>query len=210
MEKGTTHYPDFNVLDSVKEWDPVTADVVLKRLGPFPPLKYLSDEEEPKLRVICKHLMYDNRDEIFDWVIHFIDTRLNDKMGEYQRSSKAPPEHILVREGLKAIDELARKLYGTDFLSIGVQEQFDIIASLQVGEAAEIPQWSQIPQKDLFDKLLVLTVAPYYSHPTIWSEIGYGGPAHPRGYYRLEIGLADPWEAVRKREGNKGDDDGGE
>ncbi|WP_408955774.1 gluconate 2-dehydrogenase subunit 3 family protein [Natroniella sp. ANB-PHB2] len=208
MIKRNTYYPDYNVLDEIEEWDPVTADAVLKRLGPFSALKFLTGDEEQRLRVICKHLVYDNRDDIFDWVIHFIDQRLADEKGEYQRSPDAPPEKILVREGLKAIDKLAKKLYGGEFLSIGVEKQFDILASLQVGKAVSIPEWSTIPQKDLFDKLLVLTVAPYYSHPTIWSEIGYGGPAHPRGYYRIELGLADPWEAQRKHLTDKEEENG--
>ncbi|MCK8817135.1 gluconate 2-dehydrogenase subunit 3 family protein [Natroniella sulfidigena] len=208
MIERNTYYPDYDVLDQIEEWDPVTADAVLKRLGPFPALEFLTGDEEQRLRVICKHLVYDNRDDIFDWVIHFIDQTLADEKGEYQRSPDAPPEKILVREGLKAIDKLAQKLYGNDFLSIDVKEQFDILASLQVGKAASIPEWSTIPQKDLFDKLLVLTVAPYYSHPTIWSEIGYGGPAHPRGYYRIELGLADPWEAQRKDVTEKEEDNG--
>ncbi|MCK8827642.1 gluconate 2-dehydrogenase subunit 3 family protein [Natroniella acetigena] len=208
MVEGKTYYPDYDVLDSIEEWDPVTADAVLKRLGPFPALKFLTADEEQKLRVITKHLVYDHRDEIFDWVIHFIDQRLDDEKGEYQRSPDAPPEKILIREGLQAIDKLAEKLYNEDFLSLEVEEQFEILASLQVGKAASIPEWSTIPQQDLFDKLLILTVAPYYSHPTIWSEIGYGGPAHPRGYYRIELGLADPWEAQRKDATDKEEENG--
>ena len=28
-------------------------------------------------------------------------------------------------------------------------------------------------------------VGAYYAHPAAWSEIGWGGPASPRGYVRL-------------------------
>ncbi|MEJ6951606.1 gluconate 2-dehydrogenase subunit 3 family protein [Natronospora cellulosivora (SeqCode)] len=198
-----TYYPDFDVLNSIKEWDPTTADVVLKRLGPFPPLKFLRGEEEMRLRVIAKHLVYDTRDDIFNWVIHFIDNRLNEGIGEYQREPDAPSEDILVREGLIAIDNLSYKIHQKDFLNIGIKDQFKILSDLQVGKAASIPDWSKIPQKQLFDKLLILTVSGYYSHPTVWSEMGYGGPAYPRGYYRIEFGLTDPWEAVRRNEGDK-------
>ena len=37
-------------------------------------------------------------------------------------------------------------------------------------------------------------VTAYYSHPWAWDEIGFGGPAYPRGYMRLENGLPEPWE----------------
>ena len=205
VEMLNTYYPDYDVLDLKEEWDPVTVDVVLKRLGPFPALKFLKDHEEPKLRVIAKHLVYDHRDDIFDWVIHFIDQRLNNELGEYQRKPDAPPEKILIREGLQALDTLSQKLHNQNFLEAGTKEQFEMLSSLQLEQAASIPEWSAIPQKDFFDKLLLLTVSAYYSHPTIWSEMGYGGPAHPRGYYRLELGIRDPWEAERKKEEKNGE-----
>ena len=30
----------------------------------------------------------------------------------------------------------------------------------------------------------------FYSHPWAWNEIGFGGPAYPRGYARLGPGSA--------------------
>jgi hypothetical protein len=44
--------------------------------------------------------------------------------------------------------------------------------------------------------VLVKTVAGYYySHPAAWSEVGFGGPASPRGYVRIGFNTRDPWEA---------------
>jgi len=31
-------------------------------------------------------------------------------------------------------------------------------------------------------------LAAFYSHPWAWNEIGFGGPAYPRGYIRLGQG----------------------
>jgi hypothetical protein len=42
-------------------------------------------------------------------------------------------------------------------------------------------------------------VSAYYSHPWAWDEIGFGGPAYPRGYMRLENGLPEPWEVNESR-----------
>jgi hypothetical protein len=47
-----------------------------------------------------------------------------------------------------------------------------------------------------FSELLLKDVIEvYYSHPAAWSEIGFGGPASPRGYARLGFDQHDPWEA---------------
>ena len=39
-------------------------------------------------------------------------------------------------------------------------------------------------------------VYAYYAHPTAWNEIGWGGPASPRGYVRMGYNERDPWEAA--------------
>ena len=39
----------------------------------------------------------------------------------------------------------------------------------------------------------------YYSHPYAWDEIGFGGPAYPRAYMRLEHGEPEPWEVNEQR-----------
>ena len=42
-------------------------------------------------------------------------------------------------------------------------------------------------------------VTVYYAHPWAWDEIGFGGPAYPRGYMRLANGLPQPWETEEER-----------
>ena len=42
-------------------------------------------------------------------------------------------------------------------------------------------------------------VEGYYAHPWAWDEIGFGGPAYPRGYMRLEHGKPEPWEVEEQR-----------
>ena len=53
------------------------------------------------------------------------------------------------------------------------------------------------------DRFWMLVVADcidaYYSHPWAWDEIGFGGPAYPRAYMRLENGRPEPWESEETR-----------
>jgi len=42
-------------------------------------------------------------------------------------------------------------------------------------------------------------VDAYYAHPYAWDEFGYGGPAYPHGYMRLEGGQPEPWEVNEQR-----------
>jgi hypothetical protein len=39
-------------------------------------------------------------------------------------------------------------------------------------------------------------LSAFYSHPWAWNEIGFGGPAYPRGYARLAAGQRENWEGA--------------
>lgn len=199
QQKGnlTTHYPDYDVLNLVDEWDSHTKEIVLKRLGPFSSPEYFSEWETVILKTVIQNLVFDDRSEIIDWIIFHLDKKMISNIGEDQRKKDLPPANILIREGLSAIDHVSRNKFGRGFAELDEDRQFEIVSGLQLGQLPQIPEWSRIPQKDLFKKLLMEIVSAYYSHPEVWSEIGYGGPAYPRGYVRIEYGLTDPWEARR-------------
>lgn len=197
MQLNRSRYPGYDILKEQEHWDDHTRKIVLKRMGPFPEHQFLNKHEAQMVLVVARHVVYENRQEILDYCVHHLDSSLSKSLGENQRKKGVPEQKTLVREGLKAIDELAQKQYGAAFLDIEEKEQLILLTALSTGKAMSLPVWQGIPQKQLFKKLASLVVGAYYSHPTVWSEIGYGGPAYPRGYVRIEKGLTDPWEAKR-------------
>lgn len=205
MNKQRTHYPSYDVMALQDKWDAHTQEIVRKRLGPFPEAKFLNNQEKEMLALITEHLTYDNRKEIINWVLHYADQRLNSEIGESQRKPNVPPEKILIREGLAFLDKIASERFNNSFIIIETKEQFQVLADLQTGNLTVTSNgtngsinWSKVLQKALFNKMAELIISAYYSHPTVWSEIGFGGPAYPRGYVRVEFGLADPWEAKKE------------
>jgi|GEM_PF-450568 len=178
-----SRYPDYDVMVHAEAWDPHTRSIVQRRLDPPKRPAFLTQAEAQALRAVVCHLLYEDRDDIIGYVLSHIDDKLLSPVGEAQRKEGLPPQAELVRDGLASIDQIARERYGKAFADATVEEQFAILAELQHGA------------KELFQKLLGLSVEALASHPTIWSEIGYGGPAYPRGYYRIEAGVTDPWEA---------------
>ena len=63
--------------------------------------------------------------------------------------------------------------------------------------------WSPMTSDAFFRMRLARDlVLAYYAHPTAWSEIGWGGPASPRGYVRMDYDERDPWEAAEVRDGD--------
>ena len=51
-----------------------------------------------------------------------------------------------------------------------------------------------MPGKRLFDLWMRYVCWAYYSHPHAWNEIGFGGPAYPRGYKNVGVDKREPWE----------------
>ncbi|MGZ4619257.1 MAG: hypothetical protein ACXV3F_11180 [Frankiaceae bacterium] len=42
----------------------------------------------------------------------------------------------------------------------------------------------------------------FYSHPWAWNEIGFGGPAYPRGYQNLGLDAREHWERPEQHPAN--------
>lgn len=194
-----TRYPGFDVTEHAGAWDPHTRAVVLKRFEPPQAPSHLSKEEAAALESALSCLLGEERGELLAFVVAHFDQKLGSKVGEGQRKAGVPPFPDLLRHGLAALDALAGARCGGRFADCTAEEQRAILSDLQFDSAGEVPEAATLPQKEFFQQLLGTAVEAYASHPAVWSEIGYAGPAYPRGYYRIERGLADPWEPRAER-----------
>jgi hypothetical protein len=106
-----------------------------------------------------------------------------------------PPMRHAWRQGLEAIAAEAHNRHGKHFEEMSPEEQDSLLTDMQENRV-ERRYWGDLPAGGFFLHHLLKDVAGiYYSHPDAWSEIGYGGPASPRGYARLGFDEHDPWEA---------------
>src|SRR5581483_8552213 len=112
------------------------------------------------------------------------------------------PQRVAWEGILRLLEEHARGRHGRAFTALDGPVQDDLIRQLQAGAlgSAELPA----PTAALVFRLRVLrdAVHAYYSHPVAWDEIGFGGPASPRGYVRMGFNRRDPWEAAEVRDGD--------
>jgi len=196
--RKNTHYPQYHVLEQAEHWDPHTSEIVYDRIKYTYSPSFLAPSEVELLKQICMHLIDDKNEEILDYIIRHIDETLSSNIGENQREVGIPPGQELMREGLKFINSITKQYNYMQFIESNDNAQLAMLEQLNKGKLSS-NDWTIKLQKALFKKILSLTVDAYYSHPLIWSEIGYGGPAYPRGYVRTEIGNLDPWEAQPKR-----------
>ena len=63
--------------------------------------------------------------------------------------------------------------------------------------AADI--WENMSVHRFWQLIMGDAIDAYYAHPWAWDEIGFGGPAYPRAYTRLERGEPEPWEVEEQR-----------
>jgi len=199
MPEYEAHYPRFDVMREEEHWDPHTREIVNKRLNneSFYPYQYLTQHEGDTLFRLCAILLDDARSPVLAYVVHHFDSTLQAGIGESQRKIGVPKQSALIRDGLALLDQVCKERYGKKFISIGEPDQQQLVQQLVQGNIALLSGDQQVPVREWTDKILTDAVAAYYSHPSIWSEIGYAGPAYPRGYVRSELGLTDPWEARR-------------
>jgi hypothetical protein len=197
MNDFRTPYLTYDVLDKwdSPSWNDQTRRAIRQRLEKVPERRYLSAEEWRLLEAIVGRLVpQPDRDEpvpIVPWIDALLD--LNQTPG--YRYADMPPMRDAWRQGLKAISAEARNRHGTDFTQLPGEEQDELLRDIE-NNRVDSRYWGNLPPGGFFKHhLLKEVVGIYYSHPDAWSEIGYGGPASPRGYARLGPDERDPWEA---------------
>jgi hypothetical protein len=107
------------------------------------------------------------------------------------------------RRGLRALDAEAQRAFHARFHEISEWAQDDLLRKAQAGELSD-PAWGGMPCALFFQQRLIDDIVKsYYGHPIAWNEIGWGGPASPRGYVRLDFNERDPWEAAEAKDRNE-------
>lgn len=192
-----TPYPGYDVLAKrdTPSFNAQTRAVVEQRLHVVPERRFFTTEEWALLEAIVARLVpQPDRTEPVP-IVPWIDEAVADGKGEGFRHDGMPPVTEAWRHGLAGIGQEAERRYGRAFPALGPDEQDAVLRAVQQGEVDEAG-WSGVPVTRFFsDVLLKTAVGIYYAHPAAWNEIGFGGPASPRGYVRMGPNKRDPWEA---------------
>ncbi len=196
------YYPGFSTLSQNKFWDEATRKIVMARLEKVPPVRFFSPEEAVLLKAVCDRVLpQDDRDEVHKIpVANFIDDRLDSNRLNGYRYENMPPDQEAHRLGLQGIEAAAQRLYSQSFIDLEPLEQDTILKKLHHGDPPAGDEiWQRMPVHRYWFLLVSDVLEAYYGHPYAWDEIGFGGPAYPRGYMRLERGEPEPWEVREQR-----------
>ena len=194
-----TPYPDFQITTPEKwklDWDEKTRRLVTDRVENVPPYRFFSREEAQLLEALCncalpqEDRLEGERVPIVPW----IDEGLYNSRGPGYRYENMPEDREAYRMGLQGFNQTAQHLFGSAFTDLRSADQNEVMRAVAKGSPpGEI--WERLSAVLFFQRLMSDVITNYYAHPAAWAEIGFSGPASPRGHIRLRLNRRDPWEA---------------
>ncbi|MXP63059.1 gluconate 2-dehydrogenase subunit 3 family protein [Roseomonas sp. M0104] len=200
-------YPGYDVLRKrhTPSWNDKTRQVVDARLAVPREPRFFTGQEMAMVTAIADRLVPQPRSRPPVPVAALIDDKLHKGHEDGFRGDGMPREREAWRRGLAALDAEARARHGAGFAGLPGPQQDALLKRMEQGGLSG-PAWGGMPSKTFFKQRMAKDIVfAYYAHPTAWSEIGFGGPASPRGYVRLGYDERDPWEAAEARDGDAGD-----
>jgi hypothetical protein len=196
------YYPGFSTLSQSPFWDDATRQVVTRRVDLSPAVKFFSAEEFEFWTGVFGHLV-PQTDRTPDRQIPLVaplDHRLYVNQTVGYRYDTMPQDRDAYRLGREAINKEALQQYGRDFLALPYRQQDLVLKAIHDGKPyAAQAIWSSMSVHRFWQLMMGDVIDAYYAHPWAWDEIGFGGPAYPRAYTRLENGEPEPWEVKEKR-----------
>jgi hypothetical protein len=131
-----------------------------------------------------------------------VDRKLEEDHRDGYRDARLPPLREAWRRGLAAVDAAARARQGVAFHRLTAAARDALLKDMQEGKL-DGPEWDGMSSALFFRERVAHDIlAAYYAHPAAWNEMGFGGPAAPRGYVRLYFNRRDPWEAAEAPAGS--------
>lgn len=184
---GGGRFPGQHVLDQAHTWDPVTTRVVLARLDP-PPMRFFDSHQQPTVRSLLDRLLGQDSEPRIP-LAELVDQRLAADETDGWRYFDMPPDGEAWRRSVDALDSEARRTHEGAFAHLGHDEQRQLLEGVRTAEV-----WHGFPAPRLWNLWMRYGCTAYYSHPDAWDEIGFGGPAYPRGYINLGLDRREHWE----------------
>jgi hypothetical protein len=193
-------FPGFDVLGQAPYWDDVTAEVIAARTGPPAALTFFTGPEAACARALLGLLTgQDDPDgELAVPVLEMVDSRLDGGVTDGWRYEDMPEDGQAWRDSLSYLDADAGQRCGTSFADAPAADQAVLIQAVQDLKSAG---WHGLSAARVWSLWTRYACTAFYAHPSAWAEIGFPGPAYPRGYKNAGVGKREPFEVHDARPG---------
>ncbi len=198
-------FPGYDVLDkrNTLSWNAPTRRAIDRRLAVHPGPRFFSSDEWATLQAVCARIVPQPSDRPPVPIAAYVDEKMFLGKTEGYRFARLLPQGDAWKATLAALDAAAQAHHGRRFDRLTAFDQDALLTRMQRGDLAG-PLWQGMPSDLVFSKRVLHDItSAYYAHPTAWSEVGWAGPASPRGFVRLDKDRRDPWEAAEAHPGEE-------
>jgi hypothetical protein len=189
-------YPDYDVLSQSGHWDEATRRVVLDRVGNVPPFRFFTEAEVRTLEAFCDVVTAQDSEPRIP-VLAYIDEKLWQGKRDGWQYFDLPDDDEVWRRVARGLDDEARSQTFESFADAPVEAQVGIVHRFSQGRLHG-GVWDTVNVSRVFSVVMRYVAQAFYGHPWAWNEIGFGGPAYPRGYGVFgnpDLGEREHWEA---------------
>jgi len=191
-------FPGFDVLDEADHWDDATRSVVLSRVHALPPIRFFTPAEEAAATCLLDRLM--GQDDDLDphriQLVRMVDGRLAERETDGWHYDSLPQDDQAWRDSLAGLDADAEERYGRPFAACGLEQQRELLGAIH---RSSQERWHGMPPKQVWSLWTRYAATAFYAHPEAWNEIGFPGPAYPRGYKNRGVDKREPYEVPDAR-----------
>jgi len=189
-------YPDYDVLAEQRHWDERTRKVVLDRVEHPPPIRFFGVDEARTLEAFCDVATAQDGEPRIP-VLSYIDEKLHERRRDGWQYFDQPDDDEVWRRVARGLDDEARARSAASFADAPLDARLEIV---HLFSRAELHggAWATMNVARAWSTVMRYVVGAFYAHPWAWNEIGFGGPAYPRGYGAFgspRLGDAESWEA---------------
>jgi hypothetical protein len=192
---GPERFPGFDVMSQLPHWDAATAAVVQSRLGPPPAPRFFSPAEEATASALLDLILGQDEQPRVP-VTAMIDARLAEGETDGWRYAGMPEDGQAWRDTLAYLDADAQVKYAAAFAECPAADQRALIQAVQDLGSGD---WHGLPASRVWSLWTRYACTAFYAHPWAWNEMGFPGPAYPRGYKNKGTGRREPFEVADAR-----------
>ncbi len=199
VQHGGGRFPGFDVSTQSAHWDVATRTKVMRRTEPPTAPRFFTEREQVTATALFDQLLY-QRAEPRVPVMNMVDARLADHETDGWHYETMPPDDQAWRASLAALNADSQERHGCSFAECDWDQQSELLHSIQdLGPAL----WHGMTAAHVWSLWTRYGCTAFYAHPLAWNEIGFDGPAYPRGYKNIGV---DRLEGIEVRDAHPVDD----
>jgi hypothetical protein len=190
-------YPDYDVLEQQDHWDDVTRKLILDRMHNVPEIRFFDGEELETLTVFADLFLAQDSEPRIP-VMAYVDEKLFEGQLDGYQYFDMPDDRETWRRVARGLDQEARRRGADRFALLSPDDQLEVVHEFDNG-CLHGGIWDTLNVSRAWSVVTRHLAQQFYAHPWAWNEIGFGGPAYPRGYSRfgsphLQSAEREEWE----------------